>query len=121
MKIPRYGGAFFLILSCSPIVYYQYYYYYVNRLNPENASLSKTPEKTPKIEEFEILKEEILENFEKKNDRTIREFSLQKLDKRYNITWYASDKRPVTTNWTRDSLRNSGSSIFERWFENIFP
>ena len=117
MKVPRYGAIFFITLSCSPIIYYHYYFYYVQQLRPQDETSEKL--KFDKNEKFEKLREEILENFDKKNDRTIREFNLEKLDKEYNINWYASGKRPERNIWTKMSIRDSNSSIFESWFKNI--
>ena len=121
MKIPRYGAIFFIILSCSPIIYIHYYFYYVQQLRPQDETIGKL--KDDKNEKFEKLREEIrlVDNFDKKNDKTIREFNLEKLDKEYNINWYASDKRPKRNSWTKMSIRDSNSSIFESWFKNISP
>ena len=117
MKIPRYGAIFFIILSCSPIIYIHYYFYYDQQLRPQDERIEKF--KDEKNEKFEKLREEILDNFDKKNDKTIREFNLETLDKEYNINWYASDKRPERNSWTKMSIRDSNSSIFESWFKNI--
>ena len=93
-----------------------FYLYYFNIF--QNETFLQEIDNNADPERYKKLREEILKNFQKVLDirKMNLDFELNESEK--NMSWFASEKRPLKYNWSKTSIRKSSSPIFSSWFND---
>lgn len=69
-------------------------------------------------ERYSKLREEILKKFQKVLDRKKMNLKFEINECQENMSWFASEKRPLKYKWSKTSIRKSESRIFSSWFND---
>ena len=99
-------------------IFYSYFFNIQKIRFPKNETILQEINNYADSERYNKLREEILKNFKKILDRRKMNVKFEINESKKNMSWFASEKRPLKYNWSKKSIRKSNSPIFSSWFND---
>ena len=111
-------SLFWIFLLFLSHIFYFYYFYIPQIQYRPNETILQEIYIHADHERYKKLREEILKNFQKVLDRKKLNLKLEINESQENLSWFASEKRPLKYNWSKTSIRKSKSPFFSSWFND---